>query len=86
MLENAQEILTLHKVKRIDLAAHLGVTPGAISGWGRFPAERVPLIEEFTGIPRHELRPDLWDAPFVTDDGIKIDRSTGKSLLQGRVL
>jgi DNA-binding transcriptional regulator YdaS (Cro superfamily) len=26
----------------------------------RVPAELVPKIEQATGIPRHELRPDLW--------------------------
>jgi DNA-binding transcriptional regulator YdaS (Cro superfamily) len=52
-----------YKVKRIDLAKHLEITPGALTNWTRFPAERVPLIEKFTGIPRHELRPDLWPAP-----------------------
>lgn len=26
----------------------------------RVPAELVPKIEEATGIPRHQLRPDLW--------------------------
>jgi DNA-binding transcriptional regulator YdaS (Cro superfamily) len=32
-------------------------------------------IEAATGIPRHELRPDLWDAPFLTQDGTKLART-----------
>lgn len=27
------------------------------------PADRVPEVERITGIPRHELRPDLWEPP-----------------------
>lgn len=42
---------------------------------GRFPAERVPEIEAATGIPRHELRPDLWDKPFIFQDGNRIERN-----------
>jgi DNA-binding transcriptional regulator YdaS (Cro superfamily) len=30
---------------------------------GRIPVERVPAISEATGIPRHELCPEFWDAP-----------------------
>lgn len=44
------------------LAAAIGnqITPQAISQWKRVPAERVHDVERATGIPRHELRPDLY--------------------------
>jgi DNA-binding transcriptional regulator YdaS (Cro superfamily) len=45
------------------LAERIGVRPQAISQWRRPPAERVLQIEAASGIPRHELRPDLWGAP-----------------------
>lgn len=46
--------------RRVALAEALKINPGAISQWGRIPAERVLDIERLTGIPRHELRPDLY--------------------------
>lgn len=45
------------------LARELGCTPQAVQrmcATGRIPAERVLRIEKITGIPRHELRPDLY--------------------------
>ena len=42
-----------------------GITSQAISQWKRVPAERVLEIERITGIPRHELRPDIYPAPTV---------------------
>ena len=41
--------------------------PQAISQWRRVPPERVPAIEAATGIPRHVLRPDLWDPPASSE-------------------
>jgi len=45
------------------LARHLGVTSQAISQWRRVPAERVLDVERASGVPRHELRPDLYPTP-----------------------
>lgn len=45
------------------LARALKVTPQAVQKMcasGRVPAERVLEIEKATGVPRHELRPDLY--------------------------
>ena len=51
-----------------DLAAQIGVRPSALCKWerGRIPAERVIEVERITGIPRHELRPDLYP-PIVSE-------------------
>lgn len=46
--------------RRVALAAALKINPGAISQWEKVPAERVLDVERVTGIPRHELRPDLY--------------------------
>lgn len=48
---------------RVQLARLLGITHGAIYQWGEVPAQRVLDVERLTGIPRHELRPDLYPAP-----------------------
>jgi DNA-binding transcriptional regulator YdaS (Cro superfamily) len=41
-----------------------GVHRSSISEWRRsgVPAKHVPAIADGTGIPRHKLRPDLWQA------------------------
>lgn len=45
------------------LADELGVTSQAISQWDRCPIERARQVEDATGVPRHELRPDIFDVP-----------------------
>lgn len=45
------------------LAEGLEITRSAVSQWHRIPAERVLYVERLTGVPRHELRPDLYPAP-----------------------
>lgn len=42
------------------LARHLGITAQALSQWKQVPMLRVLQVERATGIPRHELRPDLY--------------------------
>ena len=43
------------------LAEAIGVTYQAIQSWRtRIPAERVLAVESATGIPREQLRPDLY--------------------------
>lgn len=45
------------------LAKKLGVTPQAVSQWENVPAFQVLAVEKATGVPRHELRPDLYPPP-----------------------
>lgn len=42
------------------LAAALGVTAQALSQWRRVPPTRVLDVERASGVPRHELRPDIY--------------------------
>jgi DNA-binding transcriptional regulator YdaS (Cro superfamily) len=49
------------------LAAAAGVRPQAISQWQKIPVERVVRISDALGIPRHVLRPDLYEAPPATE-------------------
>jgi len=55
-------------VKRVRTAAGgpsrvarmVGVSRSAVSQWSRIPIEHVLAIEAATGIPREELRPDVY--------------------------
>jgi DNA-binding transcriptional regulator YdaS (Cro superfamily) len=52
----------LSGLTQAQLANELGVKSPAICKWerGRVPAERVIDVEKLTGVPRHELRPDIY--------------------------
>lgn len=43
------------------LALAIKVTPGAITQWSEVPAKRLVDVSDVTGIPRQELRPDLYE-------------------------
>lgn len=43
-----------------QLGAQFNISQAAVSQWGKIPVERVLDIERLTGIPRHELRPDIY--------------------------
>lgn len=47
-------------------AEKLGLKRTALVMWrtrGQVPAKHVRAVSRATGIPPHELRPDLWDPP-----------------------
>ena len=51
------------KIKVSDLASRLEISRGSVYKWkwaDKIPAERVLAVESITGIPRSELRPDLF--------------------------
>lgn len=52
------------------LASRLGITPKAIYQWPYVPAERVGSVSALTGIPPHELRPDVFPAPLGPRDPV----------------
>lgn len=62
--------------RRKLLAARLGVTPGAINHWGTVPLDRALAIEEVTGIPRHELCPEMFDAYIPISAIADVSRKT----------
>ena len=45
------------------LGQPLGISAQAVAKWRRVPADRVVDVERITGIPREQLRPDLYGAP-----------------------
>ncbi len=44
------------------LADALGIRQPSVSGWKRTPVLRVLDVERITGVPRSELRPDIYPA------------------------
>jgi DNA-binding transcriptional regulator YdaS (Cro superfamily) len=42
------------------LAVALGISGEAVNNWKRVPVERVLEVEKITGVPREELRPDIY--------------------------
>lgn len=45
---------------RKQLARLLGISKQAVSKWTNVPAHQIIAIERATGVPREELRPDLY--------------------------
>lgn len=45
---------------RAALARALKISRQTVSLWTRVPPERVMAIEQLTGVPRSQLRPDLY--------------------------
>lgn len=60
-MEKLLTYLNEERGRRNRLAAELRISPSAISMWTRVPAERVVDVERVTGIPRKELRPDIFE-------------------------
>ena len=46
--------------RRLKLAAHLKIFPSALSQWTQVPADKVLAVEAYTGISKHDLRPDVF--------------------------
>ena len=47
------------------LAAPLGIKPQAVSQWDEVPPLRVLAVARISGVPKEELRPDLYPAEPV---------------------
>jgi DNA-binding transcriptional regulator YdaS (Cro superfamily) len=43
-----------------ELARRIGVKRQAVSAWRRCPTDRARSVQTVTGVPMHELRPDIW--------------------------
>jgi TorA maturation chaperone TorD len=68
----------------VALARALGVAQPSVSGWSRVPAERVAAVEAATGVPKTELRPDLYASSGAQEsslDDVDLARARGYLLL-----
>jgi DNA-binding transcriptional regulator YdaS (Cro superfamily) len=45
------------------LAKRLGISRQALQQWEEVPVRRVLALEEISGVPRHEIRPDVYPPP-----------------------
>lgn len=72
-METLLRYLDEQRGRRLELAKALNCRPSAISQWQRVPISRVADVERLTGIPRHELRPDVFDParPLRADDRLE---------------
>ena len=64
--------LNAERGRRSMLALRLDVVPSAITHWvrrGEVPFWQVKNVERITGIPRWELRPDIYEKMEVSKDG-----------------
>lgn len=66
-----------------ELARRLGIRQPSVSNWTRVPAERVTAVEAASGIPRVQLRPDLYSELAVADevDDVDVGRAQEYALL-----
>jgi TorA maturation chaperone TorD len=55
------------------LARAVGVSQPAISSWKRVPADRVLTVEASTGVPRTDLRPDLYPKDTAAHEPILVN-------------
>lgn len=48
------------------LASALGIARPSVCEWKLVPPKRVADVARITGLPRHQIRPDLYEAPEPT--------------------
>jgi hypothetical protein len=61
------DLMDEHQVSSHDLMVALQVTPKAVRNWRDGSRQPTPdnarIIEKKFGIPKHRIRPDIWDDP-----------------------
>jgi DNA-binding transcriptional regulator YdaS (Cro superfamily) len=71
-MPNLKHLFRLAGVRQRDVAEAVGRSEGAVSQWvggeRDIPADLVLRVEQITGIPRHRLRPDLWETRMLNPD------------------
>jgi DNA-binding transcriptional regulator YdaS (Cro superfamily) len=64
-----------------QVAESLGVTNEAVRAWRRgirrIPTSQARLIEDRFGIPKHLLRPDVWDPPRPAEARAQPETTSG---------
>jgi TorA maturation chaperone TorD len=64
-----------------QLARKIGIRQPSVSSWNTVPAQRVIAVEAATGVPRNELRPDLYALPERSIDPVDAARAQEYGLL-----
>jgi TorA maturation chaperone TorD len=67
-----------------QLARKIGISQPSVSNWIRVPAQRVVAVEAVTGVPRNDLRPDLYSeqaAAAAEPDAVDAARAQEYALL-----
>lgn len=54
-----------------ELARKIGISQPSVSNWSQVPAQRVVAVEAATGVPRNELRPDLYGEQAASGEPIE---------------
>jgi TorA maturation chaperone TorD len=49
-----------------ELARKIGISQPSVSNWTKVPAQRVIAVEAATGVPRNDLRPDLYSEQAIS--------------------
>lgn len=84
MISAMSEAALKMAVERADGPAALGralkISSAAISQWKKVPALRVLDVERITGVPRHELRPDIYPPPEEAASEPETDGERAKPL------
>jgi len=60
---NSQKIVEMATARvggESALARALGIKVQSVQKWKKIPADRVVAVEQATGIPREQLRPELY--------------------------
>ena len=53
-----------------QLARKIGISQPSVSNWNKVPAQRVIAVEAATGVPRNDLRPDLYSEQDVSSEPV----------------
>ena len=62
-MTDGMDLIRAQRGMLAKVAHGLGFTRAAVTKWDKVPAEHLPAVERITGIPRHELRPDICHPP-----------------------
>lgn len=61
------------------LSPERSITVQAISQWEYIPLDRVAVVAQATGVPKHVLRPDHFDRPPTLDEILESARPSSSS-------
>lgn len=61
-----------------QLARKIGISQPSVSTWTRVPAQRVIAVESATGVPRNDLRPDLYGQAVPAEPIDPVDAARGQ--------